>query len=762
MSIDELKQQIKEYIKTNGNGEITGQVLQDQLLAMIDTLSDSTGGGVEVIKITALNPTWMFTYYIDVEENNKVINCMENGIPFVLQVWFGFGDNPYTYISKYFFPIRWDVLNNQYIVNYNDIGIYESGDSRKNSIKLNLNLTFEKNKTERYSIGNSTNALIDLRYGGDGDKYLADDGQYREISSPGGSSNTYYVLTQSDIINISVGSESVKALSDEAAVKILDVLENKGALGYQKSDGQINILKSYQITIDKPIDQNKVFTYKGGYDEVNSNKNSDTSDDVQLGQSYFELSLTPELINDKINYLVNIVDRSTNNLFVLEKKSPTKFLSGDGTYKEIPSVGGMDYVTINRRFSDSEFRYYGQVSVADYDKLYDAIVNNKALAVVWTERNAIYAMTMLGKKSTYVENTSIHIECIAVQYTTGNMGGNNGYGFEPLYLTLTRSSESGGIIEHEMDSEGQFMFLNSGNGNKYLSDNGQYDYVANPPVLVKITNDYPIWEDGISYTGVIAMDKMEILNADELKYRFLHDIPFLIEMVYSVNGAVFKMHRDITFESSGDIIITFRSYLTQGTSCFDAQLWLEFSKAGEFTQPPFLKVTKIADNTYRTLTLESPEITDKLKNITVYTKTEGVDGQVLEMQNGFPTWVDKSSEAKTPTIILLGAVNENSRTISQSARNKLSSFLAVDPENHQMPYSQFFDVIFSLNRGNDLPSDYAKVSFVEEDTTGQVAVYKLLVRDERNKQMNEITVNIDEVSGVVTIGETATVTALNV
>lgn len=35
MGIDELKQQIKKYIKTNGNGEITGQVLQDQLLAMI-------------------------------------------------------------------------------------------------------------------------------------------------------------------------------------------------------------------------------------------------------------------------------------------------------------------------------------------------------------------------------------------------------------------------------------------------------------------------------------------------------------------------------------------------------------------------------------------------------------------------------------------------------------------------------------------------------------------------------------------------------
>lgn len=142
------------------------------------------------------------------------------------------------------------------------------------------------------------------------------------------------------------------------------------------------------------------------------------------------------------------------------------------------SVGGMDYVTINRRFSDSEFRYYGQVSVADYDKLYDAIVNNKALAVVWTERNAIYAMTMLGSKSTYVENTSIHIECIAIQYTTGNTFGYNGYGFEPLYLTLTRSHESGGIIEDPMESEGQFQFLNSGDGNKYLANNGEYKEIT--------------------------------------------------------------------------------------------------------------------------------------------------------------------------------------------------------------------------------------------------------------------------------------------
>lgn len=59
----------------------------------------------------------------------------------------------------------------------------------KSSIKLNLNLTFEKNKTERYQIGSSTNALIDLRYGSDGVggyKFLSDNGNYMSTLPTGG------------------------------------------------------------------------------------------------------------------------------------------------------------------------------------------------------------------------------------------------------------------------------------------------------------------------------------------------------------------------------------------------------------------------------------------------------------------------------------------------------------------------------------------------------------------------------------------------
>lgn len=199
-------------------------------------------------------------------------------------------------------------------------------------------------------------------------------------------------------------------------------------------------------------------------------------------------------------------------------------------------VGGMDYVTINRRFSDAEFRYYGQVSVADYDKLYDAIVNNKALAVVWTQNNAIYAMTMLGKKSTYVENTSIHIECIAVQYTTGNTGGNDGYGFEPLYLTLTRSSESGGIIEHEMDSEGQFMFLNSGDGSKYLADNGQYKEITG---LEEVDEIKTAQSDLLSRVNDYMYDMSGLLGKLAVRNGVGEDIKNLIDGKYfNIDGVL--------------------------------------------------------------------------------------------------------------------------------------------------------------------------------------------------------------------------------
>lgn len=44
---NELKERIAENIKTNGTGEITGQVMQDTLLDMVDTMGEEIGGAID-------------------------------------------------------------------------------------------------------------------------------------------------------------------------------------------------------------------------------------------------------------------------------------------------------------------------------------------------------------------------------------------------------------------------------------------------------------------------------------------------------------------------------------------------------------------------------------------------------------------------------------------------------------------------------------------------------------------------------------------
>ena len=46
--LDDLKERIEEAIHANGTGEITGSVLQETLLDMVDTISENSSGGSDV------------------------------------------------------------------------------------------------------------------------------------------------------------------------------------------------------------------------------------------------------------------------------------------------------------------------------------------------------------------------------------------------------------------------------------------------------------------------------------------------------------------------------------------------------------------------------------------------------------------------------------------------------------------------------------------------------------------------------------------
>lgn len=303
-------------------------------------LSDLEGisGGVEVIKIIGLDPSWEFNYYIDVEENNKVINCMENGIPFIFQMWVGFGGNPYSYISKYFFPIEWNVMNDKYIIYYNDLGLYEMGDERKSSIKLNLNLTFEKNKTERYQIGSSTNALIDLRYGNqgvEGYKFLADDGTYKEIPASG---SDVEVIKLSELFNSSPSVLIEQTwIFPEENTKLFKALE----------DGKTIILALYSgSNPSSPYESLRTVCGNPLINHISDTKIEITVEILSVWggkMNVGNLKLGPFIKGSNDHYVVNFNSGSESTTITLNKSGDgTKFLSDNGNYVSVLPTGGTE------------------------------------------------------------------------------------------------------------------------------------------------------------------------------------------------------------------------------------------------------------------------------------------------------------------------------------------------------------------------------------------------------------------------------------
>lgn len=295
-------------------------------------------GGVEVIKIIGLDPSWKFNYYIDVEENNKVINCMENGIPFIFQMWVGFGGNPYAYISKYFFPIEWNVMNDKYIIYYNDLGLYETGDERKSSIKLNLNLTFEKNKTERYQIGSSTNALIDLRYGNqgvEGYKFLADDGTYKEIPASG---SDVEVIKLSELFNSSPSVLIEQTwIFPEENTKLFKALE----------DGKTIILALYSgSNQSSPYESLRTVCGNPLINHISDTKIEITVEILSVWggkMNVGNLKLGPFIKGSNYHYVVNFNSGSESTTITLNKSGDgTKFLSDNGNYVSVLPTGGTE------------------------------------------------------------------------------------------------------------------------------------------------------------------------------------------------------------------------------------------------------------------------------------------------------------------------------------------------------------------------------------------------------------------------------------
>ena len=73
-NFDELKERIAERIRTNGTGEITGQVMQDTLLDMVNTMGEEIGGAIEGVTVAV--DSYVGTPSASATLQNKVLNFL--------------------------------------------------------------------------------------------------------------------------------------------------------------------------------------------------------------------------------------------------------------------------------------------------------------------------------------------------------------------------------------------------------------------------------------------------------------------------------------------------------------------------------------------------------------------------------------------------------------------------------------------------------------------------------------------------------------
>lgn len=360
---------------------------------------------------------------------------------------------------------------------------------------------------------------------------------------------------------------------------------------------------------------------------------------------------------------------------------------------DLDNAGGdVEVVKITRFFNESPsvLEYQTYILPEENTKLWNALESGKTIVLALYDGNS--------PADAYVTLTAVYgnlsIEEVVedvINIEVAKTGYDNTYGFFVKYYkygTFTKGNDGNQIIAYNDSPTNSMYFEKSGDGTKFLNDKGSYvipnqlgdgtkpatiktaadqdvshvigdtsykmwdaKNLPNPAPLtdvkstslITITNNIPIWEDGISYRIIVPTDNIQVSDEAELKRRVENDIPFSVSMLYTTNGLTFKMHMDTKYaDATGDLWFAYRCFLTQGGSCFDVQYLLKISSTTGFPLEAQQRVVKMADDYLKNLTPESPEIVNKLKNITVYTENEGTEGQILKIVNGKPTWVDPS------------------------------------------------------------------------------------------------------------------------
>lgn len=398
---------------------------------------------------------------------------------------------------------------------------------------------------------------------------------------------------------------------------------------------------------------------------------------------------------DDGNQIIAYNDSPTNSMYFEKSGDGTKYLNDKGTYTAIPTSGGdVEVIKLSEWFNESPSVLIEQTWIFPEEnaKLFNALENNKTIILALYNGSG-FDSPYNSLKTVYGKLSINHISATKIEISVEDWSiysNRNTIQMYSLKLGPFDKSETGTYIVNA-NSGGEttsMTFQKGGTGTQFLNDKGSYvipnqlgdgtqpatiktatdvdvshvigetSYkmwdARNLPdpapltdvkstSLITITNNIPIWEDGISYRIIVPTDNIQVSDEAELKRRVENDIPFSVSMLYTTNGLTFKMHMDTKYaDATGDLWFAYRCFLTQGGSCFDVQYLIKISSTTGLPLEAQQRVVKMADDYLKNLTPESPEIVNKLKNIIVYTENEGTEGQILKIVNGKPTWVDPS------------------------------------------------------------------------------------------------------------------------
>ena len=257
----------------------------------------------------------------------------------------------------------------------------------------------------------------------DGTKFLSDDGTYKEA---GDKTNVLILSLENDLAN----GEKDSPITAEVSASLVDAITN----------GKACVIKSANSDILVNLQQ------------IGSNVTIIMEQISRVGQTFVAVN-TSITVNTSTNV---IADYQTGAIVLETEGDGSKFLSNDGTYKEIASSN--QYLDMSIFTGES-----GTLSEEDYQKVVDAFNNKVSVGTVQEAFMPISISDLSDKYEIYVNATG---------------PGESYLGVGVYIYSINKSDKTFTFTGNGVRIE------NSGDGTKFLSDDGTYKTVSGGDNLI--------------------------------------------------------------------------------------------------------------------------------------------------------------------------------------------------------------------------------------------------------------------------------------